>query len=665
MVMLRALVLGIVMTAAMGAYVSGSLLMEHDGGWRAESGGTNFLLGLCESQVIPSAKCTEVLGSRWSAFDFHVGSRRVEIPTAMIGLAWFTGVAIWFTLVGRIPAWSRKAWRFVLLVAFCSLMVSVGFIVLMVLAVRGWCPLCLIAHCINLIIFVSLVLLRRVSRSRSVRRTASGLTDPPIVTRIQRRLSTAAFAACCIACLGMWFYYDAVTEAQRQWRKVFGIKQAVAALQDDRAFVLREYYAEPTVYIPPRTGNARARRTSSSADQAVIVVFTDYACGGCRCFEQRRHWMIDSVLGDRARITIRHFPAADPTDKQEAAGTPTVPDIPVSQASLAAEAARMQGGQRAFERMHALIFEDHAADHERDYAELARRAGLNERRFLADMESDAVHDIVRTDVRVGRQLGVTTTPAVFLNGRRVPDLCVNSRVFWQAMADELQSIWKPETRKEPEPPPIVPMYLTGEADAIDELREGDSEDADMTLENPMSQAVPPSTTPHALQASVPPEGDAASPPSPSTTPPDAPAELTGPPAEFAYTARHDPLVAPPPVKETAPPAKKTVALKPEPPTTEPVTPPPLSKPAYPIRSRGLSVHELDNEALIYDPETGDTHRLNETALFIWRQCDGANDMEAIAVALAHVYEVTMQEAVGHVERIIAEFEERRLVKVEE
>jgi len=85
----------------------------------------------------------------------------------------------------------------------------------------------------------------------------------------------------------------------------------------------------------------------------------------------------------------------------------------------------------------------------------------------------------------------------------------------------------------------------------------------------------------------------------------------------------------------------------------------------PVRMDTVNVHELDGEALIFDPGTGDTHRLNETALLIWNCCDGTHDVTEIARALAEVYEVSAEEARDHVDRILKDFDDRGLLLIDE
>lgn len=81
----------------------------------------------------------------------------------------------------------------------------------------------------------------------------------------------------------------------------------------------------------------------------------------------------------------------------------------------------------------------------------------------------------------------------------------------------------------------------------------------------------------------------------------------------------------------------------------------------PVRRGDVTVQELDGEALIYDPVTADTHRLNETAYLIWRWCDGKSGPAELGGRLAEVYEVEPDEALAHARRMVEELIARGLV----
>ena len=79
-----------------------------------------------------------------------------------------------------------------------------------------------------------------------------------------------------------------------------------------------------------------------------------------------------------------------------------------------------------------------------------------------------------------------------------------------------------------------------------------------------------------------------------------------------------------------------------------------------LRRTDVTEHELDGELLIFDPVTSNTHRLNDTALFIWQSCDGTRDVGQVASALAAAYDVSADEAHGHVERLLNELSDKGL-----
>ncbi|MFQ5494596.1 MAG: HPr-rel-A system PqqD family peptide chaperone [Phycisphaerae bacterium] len=87
---------------------------------------------------------------------------------------------------------------------------------------------------------------------------------------------------------------------------------------------------------------------------------------------------------------------------------------------------------------------------------------------------------------------------------------------------------------------------------------------------------------------------------------------------------------------------------------------PESDGARPLARRDVRIHELDGEALIYDPVSGDTHHLNETAFFVWNDCDGTTSMSRIVDHLVESFDVQRPEAAAHVERVLDDFRARKL-----
>ncbi len=72
----------------------------------------------------------------------------------------------------------------------------------------------------------------------------------------------------------------------------------------------------------------------------------------------------------------------------------------------------------------------------------------------------------------------------------------------------------------------------------------------------------------------------------------------------------------------------------------------------PTRRNDVNVHKLDDEALLYDPAHGAVHRFNTSTLFVWDLCDGTNDRNTIAVALAQRFAIEPQQAQSNVDRVL-------------
>ena len=80
-----------------------------------------------------------------------------------------------------------------------------------------------------------------------------------------------------------------------------------------------------------------------------------------------------------------------------------------------------------------------------------------------------------------------------------------------------------------------------------------------------------------------------------------------------------------------------------------------------VKRSDIRAHELDGEGLLFDPVSADTHHLNETAYWIWKECDGRGDPASIAAGLADVYDLTLEAAVRYVQEAIKDLQERNLV----
>jgi hypothetical protein len=82
----------------------------------------------------------------------------------------------------------------------------------------------------------------------------------------------------------------------------------------------------------------------------------------------------------------------------------------------------------------------------------------------------------------------------------------------------------------------------------------------------------------------------------------------------------------------------------------------------PLRRDDLIFEELDGEAVLYDPRCGAVHHFDAMTLCVWHACDGLRSLADIASVLTERYGISLDEALVHVERLIAEFRTRDLLQ---
>ncbi len=447
-----------------GAWVSGRLVAADDGGWQIGARDAAAVTSPCGLSWLPSARCADVVDSRWGSFDVYIGQRRVYVPASLIGLAYFVFLGVWLVMAPPdegVSRWVSAGWRVATLVGLAA---SVFYMGVMLLTLGQWCSACLAIHAINALMFVGVWWsLPRAAGSQgsdqnessarpSVVRafivfmcrcldTRTGIETGKIAraeargsehkngecsNSMRRRVIGSACLMSVCAVAGVWWYFDALSTAKHQWRKAGAFKQAYESLRENADLVLREFYAQPVV----SAGLMTASIDEAPTDAPRIQLFTDCDSTASVCFDRSWHDELLPAIGRPTPVERHYLPHHD-------AEGPVALDMNESmQAARAAEAARIQGGDAAYARMKRLLFAHRRDKGGRQYEALARRAGLDPERLLRDMYSDPVQHRIERDLELAGAMGVTSTPAVFVDGRRVPPLCLNSRAFWSAIVAE-------------------------------------------------------------------------------------------------------------------------------------------------------------------------------------------------------------------------------------
>jgi protein-disulfide isomerase len=141
----------------------------------------------------------------------------------------------------------------------------------------------------------------------------------------------------------------------------------------------------------PWTGAAQAPVT--------IIEFSDFECPYCRRSMPVLKELLEKYPG-KLKLVYRDFPGPNH-----------------QQALPAAQAAQCAAEQSRFWEYHDALFTRQVPTTGWDFSALAEDLGLHQSPFEACMKENRYRDEVLKDLRDGLQLGVTSTPTFFINGR--------------------------------------------------------------------------------------------------------------------------------------------------------------------------------------------------------------------------------------------------------
>lgn len=198
-----------------------------------------------------------------------------------------------------------------------------------------------------------------------------------------------------------------------------GRQQALARLYDElsegREIV---YHLDP---VRVDLDNAAAPAWGPADAPVTLTEFSDFQCPYCAQFVETLG-ELKARYRDRLRVVFRQFP---------------IPRIHPN-AMEAAEASLCAQEQERFWEMHDLMFEEQESLDPESLREKAGRVGLDAEEFEECMASDRHLARIDDDLREGQLLGVDGTPALFVNGIRVPGGAVPYDVIARVIDEELE-----------------------------------------------------------------------------------------------------------------------------------------------------------------------------------------------------------------------------------
>jgi protein-disulfide isomerase len=148
--------------------------------------------------------------------------------------------------------------------------------------------------------------------------------------------------------------------------------------------------------------NVSGSPSKGPADAPVVVaVFTDFECGYCARLAKTVEKVLEQYPKE-VRVVFKNFPLRNHKFSLEAA-----------KAALAADA------QGKFWEFHDRLFKNYHRLSSGKIQQIARELGLNEAQFEKQRQDPSIPGRIRRDIQDGVRAGVSGTPTVFINGRKL------------------------------------------------------------------------------------------------------------------------------------------------------------------------------------------------------------------------------------------------------
>lgn len=329
-------------------------------------------------------------------------SRFLGLPVAGWGMVYFAGLFS-LLMLGYLlgPRFAPEAAAGSLLAGSVGLCVSGVLLVQLASRAVAFCPLCVAVHGINILLWISLLMMT----GRSFRELGASIGHAALFIIGSRKSAagndaswkTLSFFAVALIALGMYQWVSARYEEAKVEAERFPTGPQI----------LMSYMARPAQEIHIAPDDARRGPADAPIE---LVVFSDFQCTGCGIFARSAAEYVDD-FGGLVSVVFKHFPldtACNP------ALTKQVHDL-ACQAALASETAHRQG---KFWEFHDAVYRLETRLTESAIKRILTDLDIN--RETAGSDSALQNDErIQSHIETALALGIDSTPAVFLNGRRI------------------------------------------------------------------------------------------------------------------------------------------------------------------------------------------------------------------------------------------------------
>lgn len=384
----------------LGAAVSGALLLQHHG----EPAAVSTVQQICGEG--DASGCDRVSQSPYA--------KLAGVPLAAIGLAFYLSLVCLALLATQAGDAAAAAGRVALVLLALALVVDVVLLGIQAFAIGAYCKLCLLTYALNGAALYALW----------PARTAPLLSAAP-----SGRLLGMGWGLASLASVLFALAWNAGL-AERAERRAGGVLGTPGASSADTAEVsrLQAILDDPRKYEQYlQEKAAREFETATVQDISLdgvpfkgaqdarikVVEYSDFLCPFCRAIAGGFRDFVPRAQG-RVSIHFKNYPL----DK---ACNPSLSQTVHPGACLLAKGALCAVEQGRFWEYHDQVFNKPPQNPSRETVlGIATEAGLDARRLGACMDAPATDSRLGAEITEGQRLGVSSTPSIFINGKKLP-----------------------------------------------------------------------------------------------------------------------------------------------------------------------------------------------------------------------------------------------------
>lgn len=379
---------------------------------------------LCE--VNETVSCSKVNGSKWSAIS--LGEGRAELPVSVPGVGFYAMVLLLALMAAFEAGRRQKALAWIAATAVPGIAFGLYLVVIQAFFVKAWCLFCLALD----VTTVATAAAAFVGHGGGVGGILADLKE-------DTKLGLIA-GVILLGVTGFSYSNYSGKVASESKKQTFASssddkkpeehteddghghgatagtedmspEEKAKALEQARTAVAEFVKAWPTTEAKTITINPFDGIKGTPDTGIVFVEFADFDCPHCKM----AGWFLKDIAqryGDHASFVFKHYPLGK--DCNSALTRDIHPNA--CEAAVGTQCARRQG---LFWEFHDHTFDNQGNLGTKTMMKVADQLGLDRAEFEECLNRDTLWDEVRHQVGEGRELGITGTPSMFVNGKEL------------------------------------------------------------------------------------------------------------------------------------------------------------------------------------------------------------------------------------------------------